>query len=87
MTRRVGFRVARKWPAAVFLLVLPFSASGCIWLAVPSLAYSGYKYEKNQDKPQSSSQSKRVSSKHASIKRTSKKHTSDQSGGNGSSIE
>jgi hypothetical protein len=87
MTRRVGSRVARKWPAAVFLLVLPFSASGCIWLAVPSLAYSGYKYEKKQDTPQSSSQSKRVSSKHTSTKRSSSKLTNGRSSSDDSSIE
>ncbi len=29
-------------------LVLSISASGCLWLAIPGLAYQGYEYEKKQ---------------------------------------
>jgi hypothetical protein len=37
----------RGWPVAVVLaFVTMVSCSGCIWLAIPSLAYEGYKYEK-----------------------------------------
>ncbi len=57
MTRRGRFRVVRKWLASVLLLVLPFSLGGCVWLAVPGLAYSGYKYEQKHNSPQVSSQS------------------------------
>jgi hypothetical protein len=29
------------------MLVAGLGLSGCIWLAIPGLAYSGYQYEKN----------------------------------------
>lgn len=28
---------------------LSLSSSGCLWLAIPSLAYQGYKYEKKSE--------------------------------------
>jgi uncharacterized membrane protein YebE (DUF533 family) len=31
------------------LAAASLGASGCLWLAVPSLAYQGYKYEKKKD--------------------------------------
>ena len=36
-----GFRIA----AAILLLVAAANCCSCLWLAIPSLAYQGYKYE------------------------------------------
>lgn len=43
-----GFRVA----AAALLILLAAGCSGCLWLAIPSLAYQGYKYESGDQKGQ-----------------------------------
>ena len=37
--------------ALVGLLVAGLRLSGCIWLAIPGLAYSGYQYEKTGKLP------------------------------------
>lgn len=47
--------------ALLALLAMSAGCSGCLWLAVPSLAYEGYKYESGhhqsiQAKPRNSSQ-------------------------------
>lgn len=37
----------KSWPLITLVVIAAACAcSGCIWLAVPSLAYMGYKYEK-----------------------------------------
>jgi hypothetical protein len=55
----------------ILLVLLAFWSSGCIWLAVPELAYEGYKYEhesKTQTKDGSSSgQANRTASSDHSI--------------------
>ncbi len=59
--RKDGWRsVAARLAAAVALLAMSAGCSGCLWLAVPSLAYQGYKYESghhqsSQAKPPNSS--------------------------------
>lgn len=36
-----------RWPlVAMMAIVTALSCNGCIWLAIPSLAYEGYKYDK-----------------------------------------
>jgi hypothetical protein len=39
-----GFRL-RLVIAAAALLVICAGCAGCLWIAIPSLAYQGYKYE------------------------------------------
>ncbi len=39
------FRFMRRSLVVVALAVLSVGVSGCVWLAIPSLAYQGYKYE------------------------------------------
>ena len=39
--RRLGFRIA----ALALLIVVAAGCNSCLWLAIPSLAYQGYKYE------------------------------------------
>ncbi len=74
MTRRGCFRVVRKWLASVLLLVLPFSLGGCVWLAVPGLAYSGYKYEqKHNSKYEQKHNSPQVSSQSTHNSRSSRR--------------
>ena len=57
---RTGERVARSqaaWGTTVRVLALMgvlvagLGLSGCIWLAIPGLAYSGYQYEKTGKLP------------------------------------
>ena len=49
------FRYLRGPLFAIALGVLALGLSGCLWLAVPSLAYQGYKYEKGKKKDQQAS--------------------------------
>lgn len=46
-----------RWTAAVAALLAAFSLSGCLALAVPSLAYQGYQYEKQQKQDEQASTS------------------------------
>jgi uncharacterized membrane protein YebE (DUF533 family) len=34
-----------RFAAAALLIAVVASCNGCLWLAIPSLAYQGYKYE------------------------------------------
>jgi hypothetical protein len=36
---------ALRVAAAALLIAVAASCDGCLWLAIPSLAYQGYKYE------------------------------------------
>jgi hypothetical protein len=40
-----------KLVALIGLLVVGLGLSGCIWLAIPGLAYTGYQYEKTGKLP------------------------------------
>lgn len=59
---------------AVFVLALatiPVGLSGCLWLAIPSLAYQGYKYEHNKnEKPQTSTTQNTTQKKSAQSNQT-----------------
>ena len=57
---RTGELVARSWAGAgtgvrvlvlVGMLIAGLGLSGCIWLAIPGLAYTGYQYEKTGKLP------------------------------------
>ncbi len=39
-------------------LLLSVSLSGCLWLAIPSLAYQGYQYEHKEQSAEASSRAK-----------------------------
>ncbi len=41
-------KFSRRLLAAAALAAVSLPASGCLWLAIPSLAYEGYKYEKSE---------------------------------------
>ena len=45
MKRRAGFTPGRAVLVALALFAFCTACAGCLWLAVPSLAYQGYKYE------------------------------------------
>jgi hypothetical protein len=51
----------RRSILAIALAALSAGASGCIWLAIPSLAYQGYKYEHPDKTASKSSASKKKS--------------------------
>ena len=57
-----GTRV--KVLALMGLLVAGLGLSGCIWLAIPGLAYSGYQYEKTGKLPGMPSTSQASSGSH-----------------------
>jgi hypothetical protein len=61
--RRMAFRVriwarsgARWLLMAAVAIGMATSCAGCIWLAIPSLAYQGYKYEHGGGSQTTSSQ-------------------------------
>ncbi len=43
---------------SVLAVLAAFSLSGCLALAIPSLAYQGYKYEKDQEQGQQTQNAK-----------------------------
>jgi hypothetical protein len=57
---------ATRWRvlAVMGLLVAGLGLSGCIWLAIPGLAYSGYQYEKTGKLPGMPSTSQASSGNH-----------------------
>lgn len=72
-----------SWPlTAVLAVIAMVSCSGCIWLAIPSLAYEGYKYEKTGSFTGSSSPS--ASSSASSKSQDSNNNSNDSSGGGSS---
>jgi hypothetical protein len=86
-TRAEGAKKGKKglggWPLPVVLLAVTMvSSSGCIWLAIPSLAYEGYKYEKTGSFTGSSSPS---SSSPSSSKSQDSNSNNNNSSGGGSS--
>ena len=69
------------WPLSVVLAAVTLvSCSGCIWLAIPSLAYEGYKYEKTGSFTGSSSSSSASSSSSKSQDSDSNNNSSSGSG-------
>ena len=64
-TEAVIFRFLRRSLVVVALAALSAGVSGCLALAIPSLAYQGYKYEhpdKTTSRQKSTSQKKSASS-------------------------
>ncbi len=60
-------RFLRNAVLVLALAAFPVGLSGCLWLAIPSLAYQGYKYEhKKDEKPQNSSTQKSTTQKKSS---------------------
>ena len=59
---RSGSARFRSWPLIALMLIgTAITCDGCFWLALPSIAYEGYKYEKTGSltgSPSSSSTSK-----------------------------
>jgi len=49
---KTRFKAAKLPLLAVPLILFSFLCAGCPALAVPSLIYQGYKYEKKHDKPE-----------------------------------
>jgi hypothetical protein len=52
----------RRSIATVALSIAAIFCSGCPALMIPSLAYSGYKYEKDKNKPAEKSEEKKSAS-------------------------
>ena len=74
----------RGWPWAIALATVTMvSCSGCIWLAIPSLAYEGYKYEKTGSFTGSSTSSS-ASTTSSSAKSQNSDSNNDNSSGSGS---
>jgi len=49
MKRRKTLHAGRTILVAFGLIAIGTACSGCLWLAVPSLAYQGYKYESGKN--------------------------------------
>jgi hypothetical protein len=72
------------WPLTIVLAVVTLvSCSGCIWLAIPSLAYEGYKYEKTGSFTGTSTSSS-ASTASSSAKSQNSDSNNDNSSGGGS---
>lgn len=57
----IMLRFVRRSMLAIALAAVSAGASGCFWLAVPSLAYQGYKYE-HPDKTKAASHRQQAAS-------------------------
>ncbi|MGA2409195.1 MAG: hypothetical protein ABSG46_02260 [Candidatus Binataceae bacterium] len=71
----------------IIAVVAAFSCSGCIWLAIPSLAYEGYKYEKTGSFTGNSSSSTSSSSSSSQSQSTGSNHDSSSDSSQDHSIE
>ena len=88
MKTRAGVAKKEKrlsWPlTAVPAVIAMASCSGCIWLAIPSLAYEGYKYEKTGSFTGSSNSSSASSVSSSSKSQGSNNNSNDSSVGGSS---